>query len=114
VAGLDIADVSTIMQVNLSGPFLVTQAALPGLRPGERTRPLRNHDQRHRAEPHQDRDGDPHQRSQRRVRAGRSGPVGAGHQEPGNLVSTPLYVCDEGSSFLTGQTIVVDGGSAKH
>jgi NAD(P)-dependent dehydrogenase (short-subunit alcohol dehydrogenase family) len=35
-------------------------------------------------------------------------------EEPVNLVSAPLYVCDEGSGFLTGQTIVVDGGSAKH
>jgi hypothetical protein len=34
--------------------------------------------------------------------------------QPVNLVSTPLYVCDEGSGVLTGQTIVVDGGSAKH
>ncbi|MBO2449434.1 SDR family oxidoreductase [Actinomadura barringtoniae] len=33
---------------------------------------------------------------------------------PGDLVSTLLYVCDEGSGFLTGQTINVDGGSAKH
>ncbi|MFC6885970.1 MULTISPECIES: SDR family NAD(P)-dependent oxidoreductase [Actinomadura] len=35
-------------------------------------------------------------------------------EEPGDLVSTLLYVCDEGSGFLTGQTINVDGGSAKH
>ena len=31
-----------------------------------------------------------------------------------DLVSTLVYVCDEGSAFLTGQTINVDGGSAKH
>jgi 3-oxoacyl-[acyl-carrier protein] reductase len=35
-------------------------------------------------------------------------------EEPEDLVSTLLYVCDEGSGFLTGQTINVDGGSAKH
>jgi NAD(P)-dependent dehydrogenase (short-subunit alcohol dehydrogenase family) len=35
-------------------------------------------------------------------------------EEPRDLVSTLLYVCDEGSGFLTGQTINVDGGSAKH
>jgi NAD(P)-dependent dehydrogenase (short-subunit alcohol dehydrogenase family) len=35
-------------------------------------------------------------------------------QEPADLVSTLLYVCDERSGFLTGQTINVDGGSAKH
>jgi 3-oxoacyl-[acyl-carrier protein] reductase len=35
-------------------------------------------------------------------------------EEPGDLVSTLVYVCDEGSGFLTGQTINVDGGSAKH
>ncbi|TYB40042.1 SDR family NAD(P)-dependent oxidoreductase [Actinomadura chibensis] len=35
-------------------------------------------------------------------------------EEPGDLVSTLLYVCDEGSGFLTGQTINIDGGSAKH
>jgi NAD(P)-dependent dehydrogenase (short-subunit alcohol dehydrogenase family) len=33
---------------------------------------------------------------------------------PDDLVSTLLYVCDEGSGFLTGQTINVDGGSARH
>ncbi|HEV7933824.1 MAG TPA: SDR family oxidoreductase [Actinomadura sp.] len=33
---------------------------------------------------------------------------------PADLVSTLLYVCDEGSGFLTGQTINVDGGSARH
>lgn len=33
---------------------------------------------------------------------------------PHDLVSTLLYVCDPGSDFLTGQTINVDGGSAKH
>ncbi|WP_203996790.1 SDR family NAD(P)-dependent oxidoreductase [Virgisporangium aurantiacum] len=31
-----------------------------------------------------------------------------------DLVSTLLYVCAEGSGFLTGQTINVDGGSARH
>jgi 3-oxoacyl-[acyl-carrier protein] reductase len=35
-------------------------------------------------------------------------------EEPGDLVSTLLYVCDEGSGFLTGQTVNVDGGSAFH
>lgn len=35
-------------------------------------------------------------------------------ERPGDLVSTLLYVCDEGSGFLTGQTINVDGGSARH
>jgi NAD(P)-dependent dehydrogenase (short-subunit alcohol dehydrogenase family) len=35
-------------------------------------------------------------------------------EHPADLVSTLLYVCDEGSAFLTGQTINVDGGSAKH
>jgi 3-oxoacyl-[acyl-carrier protein] reductase len=35
-------------------------------------------------------------------------------EHPEDLVSTLLYVCDEGSAFLTGQTINVDGGSAKH
>ncbi|MFB9838182.1 SDR family NAD(P)-dependent oxidoreductase [Actinoallomurus acaciae] len=35
-------------------------------------------------------------------------------EEPRDLVSTLLYVCDEGSGFLSGQTINVDGGSAKH
>jgi NAD(P)-dependent dehydrogenase (short-subunit alcohol dehydrogenase family) len=33
---------------------------------------------------------------------------------PADLVSTLLYVCDTASGFLTGQTINVDGGSAKH
>jgi NAD(P)-dependent dehydrogenase (short-subunit alcohol dehydrogenase family) len=35
-------------------------------------------------------------------------------EEPEDLVSTLLYVCDRASGFLTGQTINVDGGSAKH
>lgn len=35
-------------------------------------------------------------------------------EEPADLVSTLLYICDEGSAFLTGQTINVDGGSAFH
>ncbi len=35
-------------------------------------------------------------------------------EHPQDLLSTLLYVCDEGSAFLTGQTINVDGGSAKH
>ncbi|GAA3399195.1 SDR family NAD(P)-dependent oxidoreductase [Cryptosporangium minutisporangium] len=35
-------------------------------------------------------------------------------ERPEDLVSTLLYVCDEGSGFLTGQTINVDGGSARH
>ncbi|MBE8474610.1 SDR family NAD(P)-dependent oxidoreductase [Streptomyces justiciae] len=33
-------------------------------------------------------------------------------QEPSDLVSTLLYVVDEGSAFLTGQTLNVSGGSA--
>lgn len=33
-------------------------------------------------------------------------------QEPSDLVSTLLYVVDEGSGFLTGQTLNVSGGSA--
>ncbi|MGW0705444.1 SDR family NAD(P)-dependent oxidoreductase [Streptomyces sp. NPDC002643] len=33
-------------------------------------------------------------------------------QEPADLVSTLLYVVDEGSGFLTGQTLNVGGGSA--
>ncbi|WP_207782860.1 SDR family NAD(P)-dependent oxidoreductase [Phytoactinopolyspora limicola] len=32
--------------------------------------------------------------------------------EPADLLSTLLYVCDPATSFLTGQTINVDGGSA--
>ncbi|MFD9946567.1 SDR family NAD(P)-dependent oxidoreductase [Nonomuraea sp. NPDC059023] len=32
--------------------------------------------------------------------------------EPGDLVSTLLYVCDPASGFLTGQTLNVDGGAA--
>jgi 3-oxoacyl-[acyl-carrier protein] reductase len=35
-------------------------------------------------------------------------------EEAGDLVSTLVYVCDEGSGFLSGQTINVDGGSAMH
>jgi 3-oxoacyl-[acyl-carrier protein] reductase len=47
-------------------------------------------------------------------------PYVVGHQavpraeEPADLVSTLLYVCDPGSAFLTGQAINVDGGFAKH
>ncbi|WP_406175973.1 hypothetical protein [Streptomyces sp. NBC_00996] len=33
-------------------------------------------------------------------------------QEPSGLVSTLLYVVDEGSGLLTGQTLNVAGGSA--
>ncbi|WP_404818988.1 hypothetical protein [Streptomyces phaeolivaceus] len=33
-------------------------------------------------------------------------------QEPGDLVSTLLYVVDEASGFLAGQTLNVSGGSA--
>lgn len=35
-------------------------------------------------------------------------------ESPADLISTLLYVCAEGSAFLTGQTINVDGGSAFH
>jgi 3-oxoacyl-[acyl-carrier protein] reductase len=35
-------------------------------------------------------------------------------EEIADLSSTLLYVCDAGSTFLTGQTINVDGGFAKH
>ena len=33
-------------------------------------------------------------------------------QQPSDLVSTLLYVADEASGFLTGQTLDVSGGSA--
>lgn len=35
-------------------------------------------------------------------------------EQPADLVSTLLYVCAKESGFLTGQTINVDGGAAKH
>lgn len=35
-------------------------------------------------------------------------------EEPADLASTLLYLCDEGTGFLTGQSINVDGGYAKH
>jgi NAD(P)-dependent dehydrogenase (short-subunit alcohol dehydrogenase family) len=35
-------------------------------------------------------------------------------EQAADLSSTLLYVCDRGSAFLTGQTINVDGGFAKH
>jgi 3-oxoacyl-[acyl-carrier protein] reductase len=35
-------------------------------------------------------------------------------ESPADLMSTLRYVCDEGSGFLTGQTLTVDGGSAFH
>ena len=35
-------------------------------------------------------------------------------QQPEDLVSTLLYLCDERSGFITGQAINVDGGFAKH
>lgn len=35
-------------------------------------------------------------------------------EQPEDLVSTLLYLCDERSAFITGQTINVDGGLAKH
>lgn len=42
----------------------------------------------------------------------RDGQVVPRTQEPSDLVSTLLYVVDEGSGFLTGQTLNVSGGSA--
>ncbi|MCI3270843.1 SDR family NAD(P)-dependent oxidoreductase [Streptomyces cylindrosporus] len=42
----------------------------------------------------------------------RSGQVVKRTQQPSDLVSTLLYVVDEGSGFLTGQTLNVSGGSA--
>lgn len=42
----------------------------------------------------------------------RSGQAVERTQEPADLVSTLLYVVDEGSGFLTGQTLNVSGGSA--
>jgi NAD(P)-dependent dehydrogenase (short-subunit alcohol dehydrogenase family) len=35
-------------------------------------------------------------------------------EEAADLASTLLYICDAGSAFLTGQTLNVDGGFAKH
>ncbi|MEV0473484.1 SDR family NAD(P)-dependent oxidoreductase [Streptomyces prunicolor] len=42
----------------------------------------------------------------------RDGQVVPRTQEPSDLISTLLYVVDEGSGFLTGQTLNVSGGSA--
>ncbi|MFI6560628.1 SDR family oxidoreductase [Streptomyces sp. NPDC050534] len=42
----------------------------------------------------------------------RAGQVVRRTQEPSDLVSSLLYVVDEGSGFLTGQTLNVSGGSA--
>jgi 3-oxoacyl-[acyl-carrier protein] reductase len=46
-----------------------------------------------------------------RVRASQAIPA---TELPADVVSTLLYVCGEGSGFVTGQTINVDGGSAFH
>jgi NAD(P)-dependent dehydrogenase (short-subunit alcohol dehydrogenase family) len=46
-----------------------------------------------------------------RVRASQAVPR---TESPADVVSTLRYVCDEGSGFLTGQTLNVDGGSAFH
>ena len=35
-------------------------------------------------------------------------------EEPEDVVSTLLYLCDTGSAFVTGQTVNVDGGYALH
>jgi NAD(P)-dependent dehydrogenase (short-subunit alcohol dehydrogenase family) len=35
-------------------------------------------------------------------------------QQPEDLVSTLLYLCDPASAFVTGSAINVDGGFAKH
>ena len=35
-------------------------------------------------------------------------------EEPADLTSVLLFLCDEGSTFVTGQTVNVDGGYAKH
>ena len=35
-------------------------------------------------------------------------------EEASDLVSTLLFLCDQGSSFVTGQSVNVDGGFAKH
>jgi 3-oxoacyl-[acyl-carrier protein] reductase len=46
-----------------------------------------------------------------RVVAGQSVPRA---QRPEDLITTLLYLCDPGSSFVTGAAINVDGGHAKH
>jgi NAD(P)-dependent dehydrogenase (short-subunit alcohol dehydrogenase family) len=46
-----------------------------------------------------------------RVIAGQAVPR---EQRPEDLVSTLLYLCDPASSFVTGSSINVDGGNAKH
>lgn len=35
-------------------------------------------------------------------------------EEPGDVVSTLLFLCDRGSAFVTGQSVNVDGGYALH
>jgi 3-oxoacyl-[acyl-carrier protein] reductase len=87
------------MRVNLEGPFLVTKAALPHLRAPGLTRTAA-------AAATTGADG-----GFECVRDLRSVPR---IEDPEDVVSTLLYVCDRESGFLTGQTIDADGGSAKH
>jgi NAD(P)-dependent dehydrogenase (short-subunit alcohol dehydrogenase family) len=35
-------------------------------------------------------------------------------EEPGDLIGTVIFLASEDSDFMTGQTLVVDGGSAMH
>lgn len=121
-----------IMRVNLEGPFLVTQAALPHLRAAGWGRIVNIVSAVVFL-------GPPELVAYTTSKAGLVAPgltrtataaatTGADGgfervrdlqsvpriEEPEDLVSTLLYVCDRGSGFLTGQTINVDGGSAKH
>ncbi|WP_344900814.1 SDR family oxidoreductase [Actinomadura meridiana] len=114
-----------IMRVNLDGPFLVSRAALPHLKAAGWGRVVNIASSAAFV-------GPPDLVAYTTSKAGLVGftralssavggygitvnaiaPSLTRTDEPGDLVSTLLYVCDEGSGSLTGQTINVDGGRA--
>jgi NAD(P)-dependent dehydrogenase (short-subunit alcohol dehydrogenase family) len=117
-----------IMRVNLDGPFLLTKAALPHLRAAGWGRIVNIVSAVVFL-------GPPELVAYTTSKAGLVGFTRALATElgPANITvnaiapglthtataarttgATLLYVCDKGSGFLTGQTINVDGGSAKH
>jgi NAD(P)-dependent dehydrogenase (short-subunit alcohol dehydrogenase family) len=118
-----VEDWRRVMRVNLDAPFLVTRAALPYLKAAGWGRVVNIVSAAVFTAPPA---MVPYVASKTgligftRALAAALGPYGITvnaiapgmAQEPPDLVSTLLYVVDEGSGFLTGQTLNVSGGSA--